>query len=828
LRLLGIVLALLIGLPAWAETPAGDRPTGPVAAEPGTWILPNGRLITPAGRQTMLGNFPLGLAATPDGKYLIVVNNGAGPQSLQVVEAATGRIRQTLPVRIVFNGVVVSPDGRRVWAAGGGAQAVLEFSFADGKLTPAPSIPILGYPTGMALAPDGRTLYVTCNLSTRVAVLDTVRHAETGRITAGLLPFAIALTPDGRKAYVTLWGEGTVSVLNTRTRARLKTIPTGGLPCAVVVSADGKRAYVANANTDTVSILDTAADRKLADIAVGPYPNAPYGSIPNGLALSPNGKTLYVALAGNNAVVAYDTRTRKPQNAYPAGWYPTNLLCTRDGQTLYVINSKGVGSGPNANGGYIGHMMNGTLSAIPTQATKNGLEQVARNNGYSPHPLTPPPRTGEGRAPHSQALPSSSISPYPRPFSLQGRRESRSQSIPYSRTGEGRSRVTPFPPREGGWGVRFSGARAGSQADKRLPPITHCVLIVRENRTYDQVLGDRPQGNGDPSLTMFGAEVTPNLHALADRFATGDNFYSDGEISAQGHQWTLGANCPDYVEKTWMAYYTPRGRLADSPLSPISYPALGYSLDHCVRHGVSCRMYGDVVRIGKGGRPLPGLADKYDPHYRGWDLEYPDTQRAEEWLREFKSGLFPAFSYIWLPNDHTAGARLGSRTPRAMVADNDVATGRIIEAISHSRYWRDTAIFVCEDDSQDGRDHVDAHRNILLIASPWVRPGAITSHHYSQAGLYATIERLLHLPPMSQYDDLADPILDVWTAAPDLRPYDALPARIPTDERNTRKAAMWRESARLDLEDADADKTGLLEAILWRMEAARRKEGLAR
>src|SRR5579871_490902 len=272
-----------------ADVPAGMLPAGPVPQHPGAWVLPNGRLITPAGKRITLGNFPLGLVETPDGRYLIVVNNGAGRQSLQVVETATGAVIQTEPVHTVFNGVAVSPDGRRVYAAGGGANAVLVYAFAQGRLAPEAPISLAGYPTGLALAPDGKTLCITCNLARHVAVLDTSTRALLGVIPTGLLPFGIALTPDGRKAYVTNWAGGSVSVLDTRERRLLKTIPVGGLPCAVVVAPDGRRVYVANANTDTVSVYDTASDTCLTNISQAPYPHALYGSVPNGMALSPDG-----------------------------------------------------------------------------------------------------------------------------------------------------------------------------------------------------------------------------------------------------------------------------------------------------------------------------------------------------------------------------------------------------------------------------------------------------------------------------------------------------------------------------------------------------------
>ncbi len=238
-------------------------------------------------------------------------------------------------------------------------------------------------------------------------------------------------------------------------------------------------------------------------------------------------------------------------------------------------------------------------------------------------------------------------------------------------------------------------------------------------------------------------------------------------------------------------------------------------LDHCVRNGVPCRMYGDMVRRAPGGRPRPELADKVATSYPSWNLTIPDRDRARVWLQEFRQGIFPRFSYIWLPNDHTAGTARGMATPRAMVADNDVATGTILEAVSRHPEWRDTVVFLTEDDTQDGRDHVDAHRNILLVVSPWVRPRSVARRHYSIASIYATIERLLALPPMSQYDDLASPITDVWSTMPDLRPFTALPARVPLDEKNGAAAPMARESARLDLEEPDSNTGPLLERILW-------------
>ena len=733
--------------PAGADVPAGDRPAGFITRNGAVVgaVLPNGRLVQPWGLTTFAGNFPLGIAATSGANQVVVMNCGAGKQSLMVLDGRSLDVLSETPVKTVFHGIAISADASRVWVCGGGANDVQLFRFGGGHLAPAGEIPVGGYPTGCALSPDGRYLYVTCNLARCVRVIDTERGTVTGKIATGFLPFGIALTPDGHKAYVTNWGDGTVSVLDVGAGTLLRTVETGGLPCGIVVAPDGRRVYVADANTDDVAVLRTDTDTVVTHISLAPYPKAPYGSVPNGLALSPRGDVLYVTLAGINAVARIDTRTLKVQGMIPTAWYPTGIWADARSGILYIVSSKGYGSGPNKDGGHISRMMRGVVQRlVPPDlgGWQKGALSVARLNGF---------------------------------------------------------------------GNRHGPAKAAA-----LPKgIKHVVFIVRENRSYDQVLGDLGYANGDPSLTLYGEEVTPNLHALARRFAIADNMYGDGEVSVQGHQWTLGANCPDYVEKTWQALYSHRGRLADAIPGPQSYPAVGYMMDECARLGVLCRMYGDFVRREKGGKPIPLLEGKVSPSFPGWNLSIPDQKRADAWLAEFRAGIFPTFSYIWLPNDHTAGATAGMPTPRAMVADNDLATGRIIEAITHHPDWRHTVVFLTEDDTQDGRDHVDAHRNILLIMSPWVKPGSVTSHHYSIASIYATIEALLGLPPMSQYDDLADPIREVWQHEPNLQPYKAVPNRVPLDERNAEKTALAKLSEGLDLSEPDANTGPLLEEILW-------------
>ncbi len=749
-----IFCALAFPFAATAEVPAGSMPTGPVTPLNGqpvsTWVIPNGRLLRPAGEWMKTGLFPLGLSLTPNGNQAVVVCNGYGAQSVELYHCSPIGREDSVPERTVFNGVAVAPNGKDVFVCGGGSQTIFHYRLADGMLKPDGTIPCPGYPSGIAFTDKDKEIAVTCNLARRVRFIDWRTGKNVATIEVGTFPFAIANSPDGHHVLVTNWGDDTVSVIDPLHHTLISTIEVGIRPTAVCFSPRGHRAYVANANNDTLSIIDMRREKVARTIAVHPYPHSPNGSSPTAVAVSPDGNTLYVTLAGNNAVAAYSTRNHHLIGMEPTAWYPTAIAVERDGRHAVILCAKGLDTGPNTNGQYIGNMMFGVIERIslaPSDFVK-GLAEVARLNGFS------------------------------------------------------NSRMADL--------LHHNNDRRG------LPRgITHCVFIVRENRTYDQDLGDYPAGNGDPALAMFGEEVTPNLHALAARFAIGDNFYSDGEVSAQGHQWTLGANCPDYVEKTWMAYYSSRGRIWDSTTAPISYPAIGYMMDVCVRHHISCRMYGDEVEIRPGGKPIPSMANIRCPNFKGFDLSYLDTNRVAAWLKEFKAGIFPQFTYIWLPDDHTAGTRIGMLTPRSLVANNDLATGEVIDAISHSRYWKHTAIFITEDDSQDGRDHVDAHRNLLLVVSPWLKPGIVTHHHYSFVSIYATIERLLKMPPLSQYDDLADPITDIWSSTPDLTPYNAVPEKVPMNLRNGPHSPAAKESSLLKLSKPDENQNGLLEKILW-------------
>jgi hypothetical protein len=473
------------------------------------------------------------------------------------------------------------------------------------------------------------------------------------------------------------------------------------------------------------------------------------------------------------------------------GWYPTGARVTSDGQTILVIAGKGLTSQANprgpqpgasgAEGQYIGRLLTGALSKIAAP----GPEELAK---------------------HTQRV--YELTPY---------RDAR-------RLAPGRIEPgSPIP------------ARVGARS-----PIRHVFYVIRENRTYDQILGDLSAGNGDANLCIFGEDVTPNAHALAREFVLFDNFYVDAEVSHDGHAFSTGAYATDVTEKIWPSLYAGRGGkyLSEgggpqrNPYGNVTAPPAGYIWDACARAGVSYRSYGEFsVPLGrpggedKAGNPpyegsVPGLAGKVCPDYPPYDLSIPDNRRVDVWLEEFrryeKDGNLPRLSIIRLGNDHTSGTRPGTPTPRAMVAENDLALGRVVEAISRSRFWKESAIFVLEDDAQNGPDHVDAHRSVALIASPYARRGVVDSTLYTTSGMLRTIELILGLEPLSQYDAAATPMHRAFRSTPDPRPFTHRKPRVPMDETNRPDAWGAQESLAMNLEEADRAPDLLLNEIVWR------------
>lgn len=813
-HLLPLLLLLTARLLSAADAPAPGKPPVvlPGLQRDGSVLLPNQWSLRPVGRQLIVGDFPVNVALHPAGQYAAVLHCGYSQHEVRILDVRTAQPVSQVALEEAFYGLTWSPDGGQLYCSGASLEVVHVFTFSRGYLSDRRELRVrearaMGVPIGVATSADGHALYVAEGWGQRVTKLDVRRgthrwsyslgspqgEARTDPEAERLLPsanpeasFPYACVPDESRGrlYVSLWARSAVLVLDAETGAEITRWPVGPHPNELVLSADG-RLFVAEANLNTVSVLDVSSGRILETLSAAFAPDAPPGSTPNSLALAPDEKTLYVANANNNALAVFDISDRRRAASLgfiPVGWFPTSVRVTPDGRTLVVANGKGIGSAANPGGPfpgdrrprnlqeYIGGLFRGSVSLIevPVAAQRPARMAEWTRQAISNTPLASP---------------------------LHPRRE--------------RPAGNPIP------------ARIGEPS-----PITHVIYIVKENRTYDQILGDLPEGNGDPRLCLFPENVTPNHHALAREFVLLDNFYVDGEVSADGHEWSLGAYASDFVEKTWpMSYGHNRAKKFEYPAEGTyqwAAPARGYLWDQAAKAGVSYRSYGEFVRNSRDGAiaSIPILKDHIDPHFRAYDLNYPDVKRAERFISELKrfesEGGMPRLQVVRLGNDHTAGTRPGALTPTAMVADNDLAFGLVVDAVSRSKFWPTIAIFVLEDDAQNGPDHVDAHRIPAYVISPYTRRGAVDSTLYSTTSMLRTIELILGLEPMSQFDAAAAPMYAAFTDQPDLRPYTVRPAQVELNERNRPLAWGARESMEMNLAEADQADDILLNEIIWR------------
>jgi acid phosphatase len=755
--------------------PAPDRPFAPGPRD-GTAITSNGWFLTPAGKQVTLGDKPYGMALSPDGKTLVVSNDGQSTQSLMVLDRASGGMLQTIRYdapEALFLGVAFSPDGTHVYASAGGNNKIRVYTVDGQKLTETAPLQLPSqidgtainlFPAGLAVSADGGRLYVADNLGDRASVIDLASGNVLANLPVGHNPYTVVLSHDGKSAYVSNWGENTVSVIDTSTLQVTTTIQVDTHPSAMTLNPVNNELYVANSDSDTVSVIDTTTNLVLGRIGLAPYPDAKEGSSPDALTVSADGRTLYVANATNNDVAVASLQPAATQNdkvvgLIPTAWYPTGLALSPDGATLYVLNAKGEGAGPNSDGPnptlnpsssadqYIGSMIRGSMSIVnvpDTNQLQKYTAQVIQNNGFD-----------EGSSVRLAGTPQEHVIP-----------------------------LRPGDP----------------------TPIKHVIYVVKENRTYDQVLGSLAKGNGDPGLNLFGDDSAPNQRELARRFVTLDNFYADSEVSADGWNWATGALANTYVQKNWPANYSSPGRNrpydfegGNSATSPGSNPADAFIWNKLDDAHIDFRNYGFRVFGGQVADTDPRLAAKTDFNFQGYDLSKPDSYsnllgstqptRIAEWLKEFNqyeaNSNLPAVEFVRLPNDHTSGSRAGAPTPQAYVADNDWALGQLVEAVSHSKDWMSTAIFVVEDDAQNGPDHVDAHRTIAQVISPYTQTGQVDSTFYSQVSMLRTIELIVGLAPMTQYDAAATPMLNSFSDTRNRRPYTAIkPAQSLLDQKN--------------------------------------------
>lgn len=769
----GLAILLFVLL---ADRKISQKKPGPTSE--GRVLLHNGWSLSPAGRQVAVGGYPLKIISIPNSDYMVVNSNGFGEHFLAVVDAGSEKIVSHQPIQQGWMGIAADPAGKRVFVSAGSEDRVLVYRFAQGHLIADGDIKLEGrtFPAGLAVAADGKRLYVTGNMNDSLIAIDLDSRKSVFKSPVGVRPYTCALSESLGRIYVSNWGENSVAVIDAKSGAKIATIQVEDKPNDVAATADGNTLFVANGNGNTVSVIDARSNAVVEQIETSLTPRSPVGSTPNALALDPDGHTLFVANADNNAIAVVDI-TRKKQSSVrgfiPAGWYPTAVTVAAGRAKIVVGNAKGGGSSANGplwkgnlpddkNPGYVGAVLAGTLSFVdlPTRdELRNYSVQVRQNS----------PFTNKERMPDA-------------PFAL-----------------------------------------------GKNSPIQHVFFIIKENRTYDQVFGDLEEGNGDPRYCLFPEKVTPNHHALAREYVLLDNFYQNAEVSATGHFWANSAYATDYVEKFWPSTYGNKGRSyrPDYHDDPAAYPSGGFLWDLCAKFGISYRSYGEFARV-RGAEPggvhpaMPSLVGHVNPTYRGADFiaGMGDMTRYEIWMKEFREfeqkGEMPQYQVLSLPGDHTLASRLGVQTPRAFLAENDLALGKIVDAISHSKFWMDTAIFVVEDDAQSGPDHVDCHRTVALVISPYTRRGHVDNTMYSVAGMLRTMEMILGLPPMSQYDASATPMWTSFQKKPNITAYTARQARYPLDEKNTRMAYGWKDSMEMDLDEADEADDDTLNEILWK------------
>jgi YVTN family beta-propeller protein len=647
---------------------------------------------------------------------------------------------------------------------------------------------------------------------------------QVAEIPVGVAPYGVAVSADRSTAYVSNWGgrrarnedktaksggtdtvvdergvasTGTVSVVDLKARKEVGQIEVGLHPAGLVLSPDGKRLYVANANSDTVSVIDTAGRRVVETILVRPDKTLPFGSAVNAVAIGPDARTLLVACGGNNAVGVVrlsEGGGSRVEGFIPAGWYPGGVAS--EGKNVFVANVKGVGSrrapekAKDREKGWGVRQYQGTVTRVemPTGERLAGYTRQVREDARVPQALAAWERAEAG------------------------------------------VKAVPVPQRVGEPSV-----------------FEHVVYVIKENRTYDQVMGDIGRGNSDPKLCVFGRNVTPNQHALAEQFVLLDNFYCNGVISADGHAWGTEGVAVDYLEKSFGGFVRSYPFGGDDPLA---FASSGFIWDNVLLHGRSFRNYGEmalsqteprtakwqeVYESWKNGTgrvkvkqniAVEALRRYSCEDYPGWNLRVPDAMRLSVFMREFeeakRTGEWPNFVTVYLPSDHTSGTSENAPTPAAMAADNDLAVGKLVEAISHSPFWAKTCIFVIEDDPQAGFDHVDGHRSFCLVASPYTKRGKVVSEFYNQTSVLHTMELMMGLPPMNQFDAMAPVMRECFTERADLRPYVAMANRVPLDQMNPKKAkatTQQRQSAEqseaMNWGEPDRVDEDVLNRILW-------------
>lgn len=762
------------------------------AQKPGKWkqqvLLPNGWSLTPAGKSLALGDLPLNMAVSLSKKFIAVTNNGQSDQSIQLIDVQKGRVVDSIPISKSWYGLKFSSNDNFLYASAGNNNRIYKYSVANSKLSLVDTLvlgamlPTLISPAGIEVDDAKQLLYTVTKETNSLYVFSTKTKALLNQFPIGGEGYACVLSPDKKLLYISCWGCDQVKIFDTQKLLFADSIKVGDNPNELCLSKNGSRLYVANANDNSVSIIDTKERKVIEVLNAALFPDAPQGSTSNGLALSEDEKTLYVANADNNCLAVFDVSEKgqsMSKGFIPVGWYPTNVKVI--GQKLYVTNGKGFSSLPNPYG------------PNPVGARQNVLYQKSD----SAKPV---------KVQYIGGLFRGSLSIIDTPTEKQLAVYSRQvyQNTPYTKAKEKEAWIekgSPIPSKQG-----------------NKSPIKYVFYVIKENRTYDQVLGDMKEGAGDTSLVLFGEKITPNQHALARQFVLLDNFYCNAEVSADGHNWSMGAYATDYLEKTWPTSYGGRGGKYDGEGNrDIANNKGGFIWDFAKRAGIFYRSYGEFADNYKPN--IPSLKNHICPYYTGWDMNTKDTTRFYQWRRDFDSLLainkVPQFNTVRMGNDHTEGLKKDRPDPYAHVADNDLAVGLFIEHLSNSPIWKETAVFIVEDDAQNGADHIDAHRTTAYVAGGFVKRGIVDHTMYSTTSMIRTIELILGLPPMSQYDAGATPMWRSFTSSANITPFKALPSNVDLNGKNIAVNEWQRRSELFDLTKEDSVPDLEFNKVLW-------------
>lgn len=832
---INILLVCCFSLSA-QDSPRTKPRTLPGIQTDGTVQLPNQWKLRPAGRAMEVGDFPVNVAIHPSGQFMAVLHSGMREHEVVIVaiEKTRNRIVSRTAVEQTFYGLCFAPDGKKLYASGGEYEVVHEWEFTRGLLGNPKVIDLKGIHAklivgGLAIDKAGRDLFVAGtwgdvvvrvpidNPDNKVTIPITRKLADPKKDEKGkgepaspddgrkkeeekkkatekvdpVHPYTILPEPNGKRAFVSLWSAQSIAVIDLATNQVTALWPTAAHPTEMVLSGDGDELYVACANSTLVSVIHTRDGRSLQTINCALHPQAPNGNTPNSLTITPDGELLFVANADANNIAVFNVKNdkeAKPLGFIPTGWYPTSVRYHEPSKRIIVANGKGMYSKPNPSGPspygaratnlteYIGSLFTGCVSFID-------LPNPDKMADYSKQAYLCSPLKKDFRANADNA-----------------------------------EVDNPIPKKVGD-----------------ASPIKYVIYVIKENRTYDQIFGDMAQGNGDVNLCLFPEKVTPNHHKLASEFVLLDNIYVDGEVSADGHEWSMGAYATDWVEKHWPLTYRGGGKdkigyPSEGNFDNAARPSSGYIWDRCAEAKVSYRSYGEWIKNGKKNADgtyedsIPSVkalaGEHYDPKFVGYDLTYPDVKRTERFLAEVKRfeqvGAMPSFQIVRLPNDHTAGTRLKVPTPTAMVAENDLALGLLVEGVSKSKFWKETAIFVIEDDAQNGPDHVDAHRVVALVISPYTKRKFVDSTMYSTSSMLRTMELILGLKPMSQFDAAARPMFHAFQSKPDASEYKHEPARVDIEAKNVAGAwgQDWSQRANFEKEDAVDDLK--FNEVIWK------------